>query len=112
MPSTRVDTQTHSTSFPEVDRRFWTFIVVATVLAFVAAPMPEIARWIGFGFAAYAAVANDSIQTLGTFIASNRHRPWYVLWIFAAGIFVLTVGYSWLNYGGDVSYGRLASKGF
>ena len=27
------------------------------------------------------------------------------------GIFVLTATYSWLNYNGDISYGRLASKG-
>ena len=35
-------------------------------------PYPQIAMWVGFLFAAYAAVANDSIQTLGTFIASNQ----------------------------------------
>ena len=74
--------------------------------------MPDIARWVGFFFAAYATVANDSIQTLGTFIASNRKRPWYVLWAFAGGIFLVTMLYSWITYGGDVSYGRLASKGF
>ena len=45
-------------------------------------------------------------------MASNKRRPWYVLWGFAAGIFLLTMTYSWINYGGDVSYGRLASKGF
>ena len=68
--------------------------------------------WVGFGIAAYSAVANDSIQTLGTFIASNKHRPWWVLWLFMGGIFLATAAYSWVNYGGDVSYGRLASKGF
>lgn len=73
---------------------------------------PAIARWVGFLFAAYAAVANDSIQTIGTFIASNRKTAWYWLWIFIGGIFVFTVAYSWANYGGDVSYERLRSKGF
>ena len=66
----------------------------------------------GFLFASYAAVANDSIQTIGTFIASNKGRPWWVLWIFIAGIFVFTMTYSWLSYDGDVTYARLASKGF
>ena len=42
-------------------------------------PYPQIAMWVGFLFAAYAAVANDSIQTLGTFIASNQDRKWWVL---------------------------------
>lgn len=94
------------------DKHFFALIALATVLSVLSAPYPHIARWVGFGFAAYAAVANDSIQTLGTFLASNKRRPWYVLWGFAAGIFLLTMTYSWLNYGGDVSYGRLASKGF
>ncbi len=67
--------------------------------------------WMGFFFAAYSAVANDSIQTLGTFIASNRDTPWWLCWAFASLILVATISYSWFNYGGDVSHGRLASKG-
>ncbi len=43
---------------------------------------------IGFMFAAYAIVANDVIQTLGTFLASNSKRHWLVLWAFAASIIV------------------------
>ena len=43
-----------------------------------------------FLFAAYAAVANDSIQTLGTFIASNQDKKWWVLWIFIGGVFLIT----------------------
>ena len=101
-----------SSQVKDSDKGFVFLITLATVLSVLCAPYPHIARWVGFGFAAYAAVANDSIQTLGTFLASNKKRPWYVLWGFAAGIFLLTMTYSWLNYGGDVSYGRLASKGF
>ena len=114
------------------------------LLAYLAAPYPQIAMWVGFLFAAYSAVANDSIQTLGTFIASNRDAPWWLCWIFAASILAATIAYSWVNYpnparnkisyswlhypdpssdeassgtwefkyGGDVSHGRLASKGF
>ena len=73
---------------------------------------PNIARWVGFLFAGYAAVANDSIQTIGTFIASNRKQKWWLLWLFIGGIFLITVGYSFLTNEGDVSYGRLTSKGF
>ncbi|SVC70538.1 uncharacterized protein METZ01_LOCUS323392, partial [marine metagenome] len=33
---------------------------------------------IGFGLAAYSVIGNDSIQTLGTFLASNKERfKWY-----------------------------------
>lgn len=73
---------------------------------------PAIAMWIGFAFAGYSAVANDSIQTIGTFIASNRHRPWWALWLFVGGLFLITATVGWLLHGGDVSFGRLQSKGF
>ena len=33
-------------------------------------------------------------------------------WLFIGGIFIATISYSWVTYSGDVSYGRLASKGF
>ena len=62
----------------------------------------------GFLLAAYAVVANDSIQTLGTFLSSNAHRPWWVLWLFASGILGAVLAYGWFVHGGDVSYGRLA----
>jgi phosphate/sulfate permease len=62
---------------------------------------------IGFALSAYAIVANDSIQTLGTFIASNKERPWWQLWLFASSILVAVLLYSWFVYGGDPSYGRL-----
>ena len=42
------------------------------------------------------AVANDSIQTLGTFIASNQDKKWWVLWLFIGGVFLATHSYSWL----------------
>lgn len=76
---------------------------------------PIIFMWVGFILAAYSVVGNDVIQTLGTFLASNEQRPWYVLWLFAATIMTATLVYGWWVYGGDVSYQRLigdASDGF
>ncbi len=62
----------------------------------------------GFLLASYSVIANDSIQTLGTFIASNRESiHWKILWLFGASIFSIVVVYGWLTYGGDISYGRL-----
>ena len=63
---------------------------------------------VGFLLAAYAVVANDSIQTLGTFLASNAHRPWWLLWLFASGVLVIVLCYGWLANDGDVAYGRLS----
>jgi hypothetical protein len=58
--------------------------------------------------AAYSVIANDSIQTLGTFLASNKaHFKWYTLWMAASVMLVYTITYGWINYNGDISYGRL-----
>lgn len=62
---------------------------------------------LGFLLAAYSVVANDAIQTLGTFLSSNSHRPWWVLWLFAGGILTVVFFYGWFAYDGDISYGRL-----
>jgi len=62
---------------------------------------------LGFLFAAYSVIGNDSIQTLGTFIASNKSIRWQYLWIFVSVILVGTLTYSYVMYGGDISYGRL-----
>lgn len=68
---------------------------------------PQIAMWIGFLTAAYATVSNDSIQSLGTFIESNKNRKWYLLWLYTGIIFIVTVAVSWVIYDGDVTYQRL-----
>lgn len=94
------------------ERTFMTVLAAGFLLAGLTYRIPVAAAWVGFLFAGYSAVANDSIQTIGTFIASNRGKPWWVLWLFIGGIFVVTAGYSWFAYNGDVSYERLTSKGF
>ncbi len=60
---------------------------------------------IGFILAGYAVIANDSLQTLGTWLNSNKDIKWYWLWGFASTILVGVVLYG--QYLGDVSYGRL-----
>ena len=42
----------------------------------------EILMIVGFCLAAYSIVGNDVPQTLGTFISSNAHRPWWLLWAY------------------------------
>ncbi len=94
------------------ERQFLLLLGVAFFAAGAAFPYPDVARWLGFALAAYSAIANDSIQTVGVFIASNKARPWWLLWLFIGGVFLITAYYGWSTMGGDVSYGRLASKGF
>lgn len=94
------------------ERVFLALLLSGFMIAAVVTPFPAVAMWVGFAFAGYSVVANDSIQTIGTFLSSNHDKPWWVLWLFIGGIFVATAGYSWWAYGGDVSYQRLAAKGF
>jgi len=77
------------------------------VVAAVVFQFHPIAMWFGFGISAFSAVSNDSIQTLGTFIASNHNKKWWMLWIFIGTIFVATIGIGWYINNGDVSWGRL-----
>lgn len=94
------------------ERSFLALIGLFFVIAGVTFPHAEIARWVGFALAGYSAISNDSIQTIGTFIASNDEKRWWVLWLFIGGIFLATVFYSWYMFDGDVSNQRLTAKGF
>lgn len=93
------------------DRNFLVLVLFLLVGAGVLFSQPLVAMWFGFILAGYSVIANDSIQTIGTFLASNKNKKWYVLWLYLGGIFILTTLNSWLNHNGDVSYGRLATKG-
>lgn len=97
--------------FPKSERPFLITICILISVAGLITPYTYAAMWFGFALAAYSAIANDSIQTIGTFISSNKNRPWWLLWIFMGAIWIVTVFYSWYTFGGDVSYGRLAVPG-
>ncbi len=61
-----------------------------------------------FLLASYSVIANDSIQTLGTWMSSNRKTSWYYLAFFASLGLIIAVSYSWYAYDGDISYQRLS----
>ena len=63
---------------------------------------------IGFGLAGWSVIGNDSIQTLGTFIASKQKWfKWYTLAASASFVMILALAWGWYAYDGDISYGRL-----
>jgi len=62
---------------------------------------------LGFIMAAYAVIANDSAQTLGTFIASNKETKWYWQWLTMSIVMVATLSYGYAS--GDIAHGRLNS---
>jgi len=63
---------------------------------------------VGFGLAGWSVIGNDSIQTLGTFIASKQKWfKWYTLASAASFVMILALSWGWYSYDGDISYGRL-----
>ena len=62
---------------------------------------------LGFGLASYSVIANDSVQTLGTFIASNQRFKWYWLATAASTVLTFTLIYGWSINDGDITFGRL-----
>ena len=58
---------------------------------------------VGFSLAAYSVIANDSVQTLGTFIASNQRFKWYWLATAASLVLTFTLLYGWSINDGDIT---------
>jgi len=71
--------------------------------------MEVLIMYAGFLFAVYSVIGNDVIQTLGTFLTSNKKTHWAILWTFASVILTATLVYGWYFYNGDVSYQRLGN---
>ena len=69
--------------------------------------MTELWALCGLTLAGISVMSNDAVQTLGTFIASNKKTPWWKLWGAASLVLVSTILYSWFAYSGDISFGRL-----
>lgn len=68
---------------------------------------------IGFILASYSVIANDGVQTLGTWIASNSEKlKWYWLWFAASTVLLVTIWSGWAINGGDISFGRLSKIPF
>ena len=68
---------------------------------------------VGFTLASYSVIANDSVQTLGTWIASNSNKfKWYFMWMAASLMLLFTLWYGWYVNNGDISYGRLTKIPF
>jgi len=77
--------------------------------------MDALTLWmvVGFLMAAYSVIANDSVQTLGTWIASNNERfKWTTMWAAASAVLLWAIWYGWFMHGGDISYGRLTKIPF
>ncbi len=90
----------------QAEKTFLFFFIFLTIFISFTYTDSTIAMWTGFSLAAIAAIGNDSIQTLGTFLTSNKKAPWWVLWLFIGGIFVAISYWGWSS-GEGVDFGRL-----
>lgn len=61
----------------------------------------------GFLLAAYSCVANDVIQTLGTFLSSNEKKPALMIWTYVSIILAATLIFGWIVNNGEMSFNRL-----
>ena len=102
MKSSEQSDKASQPTFMQRERGFIALIGFFLIVAGSTYQLPDIARWVGFLLAGYAAIANDSIQTIGTFIASNKSKPWWLLWIFIGGIFLVTMYMSFVSFGGPI----------
>ena len=67
---------------------------------------------VGFLLAGYSVVANDSLQTLGTYLSSNRKRtPKAVQMLFVCTITIVVLMLGWVLLDGDPAWGRLTVPG-
>ena len=59
----------------------------------------------GFALAGWSVIGNDSVQTLGTFIASKQKWfKWYTLASAASFAMIVTITYGWWAHDVDISY--------
>jgi len=82
--------------FLKNEEHFLFLIAGLSIIAGVIFKTPQIAMWFGFALAGYSAIANDSIQTLGTFLTTNKKKPWWLLWLFIGGILMATFIYGYI----------------
>jgi hypothetical protein len=67
----------------------------------------NIVAWLALTIAMFSSIGNDSIQTLGTFLAANSKTAWWKLAMYIGFIFVTVVVYGWYNYDGEIHFDRL-----
>lgn len=66
----------------------------------------ELLLFCTFLLTAFSVIGNDVIQTLGTYISSNKGTHWSLQFLFIGLILLGTVLASWYLNNGDVTYGR------
>eukprot|EP00801_Mesodinium_rubrum_P005036 Mrub_05039.p2 GENE.Mrub_05039~~Mrub_05039.p2 ORF type:complete len:376 (-),score=78.73 Mrub_05039:53-1105(-) len=98
--------------FYGIDKYIYLFYITIAVIQIFTYKFYYFTMYSSFLMATYAVITNDSIQTIGTFIASTKQTPWYYIAIFLAVSSAATTILSFYLYDGDITYERLSKKGF
>lgn len=67
----------------------------------------QILAVVGATIAGASVISNDAVQTLGTFMVSNKRYAWWKLWMAASVVAITAILWSWFHYNGDITFGRL-----
>lgn len=67
----------------------------------------QILAVVGATIAGASVISNDAVQTLGTFMVSNKRYAWWKLWMAASVVAMAAILWSWFHYNGDITFGRL-----
>jgi flagellar biogenesis protein FliO len=66
-------------------------------------------NYLGFLLAAWSVIGNDLIQTLDTFLQSNKKQDWKTIFLYLGGILTIVLFAGWYLNSRNVTYGRLES---
>ena len=94
---------------PHVQIGLW-FYIAFTFLLYLL--IWNIWAAIAFSLAAYAVIWNDAVQTLMTYLHSNRDIPWKYLYAWVATILLSVLWYGFFINNGDITYWRIFAKWF
>ena len=85
------------------------FLFITISLVVVLSPMYLSLQWMCLTLAMFSTMANDSIQTLGTFLTSNAKVPWWKMWLYIGFLFVFIVILGWITSNRMIDFDRLTN---
>jgi hypothetical protein len=91
-----------------MSRQNFIFLLTILSLAVLFSPFERL-KWVGATLCIFSAMANDSVQTLGTFLSSNSKTSWWKLFIFVGVLYSITMISGWIVTNGRLDFMRLKS---
>lgn len=80
------------------------FILLFLIIIFVK---NNIFQWLTVVLVIFSIMSNDSIQTIGTYLATHENEKWYKLFFLIGSMFTFVIVTSWILYKGELHFGIL-----